>query len=84
MKHTKDPPETTGVRLIITHLMMFPLKSPEESGIISTSEFISTLDTVDITELQYSNKVLFKTFIAGLTSDCLIQQIEWKDMSVPS
>ena len=83
MKHTKDPPETTGVRLIITHLMMFPLKSPEESGIISTSEFISTLDAADIT-VQYSSKVLFKTFIAGLTSDCLIQQIEWKDLSVRS
>ena len=83
MKHTKDPPETTGVRLIITHLMMFPLKSPEESGIISTSEFISTLDAADIT-VQYSSKVLFKTLIAGLTSDCLIQQIEWKDLSVRS
>ena len=83
MKHTKDPQETAGVPMIITHLMMFPLKSPEESGIISTSEFISTLDAADIT-VQYSSKVLFKTFIAGLTSDCLIQQIEWKDLSVPS
>ena len=83
MEHTKDPLETAGVRMIITHLMMFPLESPEVSGIISTSEFISTLDAADIT-VQYSSGVLFKNFIAGLTSDCLIQQIEWKDLSVPS
>ena len=29
--------ETAGVRMIITHLMMFPLQSPEASDIISTS-----------------------------------------------
>ena len=46
--------ETAGVRMIITHLMMFPLRSPEVEEIISTSEFILILESGERISTYYS------------------------------
>ena len=69
--------ETAGVRMIITHLMMFPLRSPEVEEIISTSEFILILESgerISTTVLQYYSKVLFKTVCLTLyvIADCSV------------
>ena len=69
--------ETAGVRMIITHLMMFPLRSPEVEEIISTSEFILILESgerISTTVLQYYSKILFQTVCLTLyvISDCSV------------
>ena len=72
--------ETAGVRMIITHLMMFPLRSPEVEEIISTSEFILILESgerISTTVLQYYSITARSYSKLSVLHYMLYQIVQW-------
>ena len=69
--------ETAGVRMIITHLMMFPLRSPEVEEIISTSEFISILESGERISCTYYSITARSYSKLSVLHYMLYQIVQW-------